>query len=75
MIKSPTDANAAFFLAEVHWRLDHKELARRWFDKAAEWMDKNKTEAEKLRPYQSEAGKLMAIAEKPYPAKPNHQKP
>ena len=65
MLKSPIDANAALFLAEVHRRLDHKELARRWFDKAAEWMDKNKTEAEKLRQYYTEAGKLLGIPEKP----------
>ena len=68
-LKSATDANAALFLAEVHWRLDHKELARRWFDSAAQWMDKNKTEAEKLRPYQTETGKLLETPEKPSLAK------
>ena len=42
------------FLAEVHWRLDQKELARRWYTKAVEWMDKNKPEAEKLRQYRTD---------------------
>ena len=48
-LQSATDANAALLLAEVHWRLDHKDLARRWFNKAAAWMDKHQGEAEKLR--------------------------
>jgi eukaryotic-like serine/threonine-protein kinase len=64
-IRSALDANAALLLAEVHGQLDHKDLARRWFDKADKWMDKNKTEAEKLRQYRSDAGKLLGIAEKP----------
>jgi hypothetical protein len=66
---SATDANAAFFLAEVHWRLDQKDLARRWYDKAAAWTDKNKPEAEKLRPYRAAAAQLLGITEEPPTAK------
>ena len=73
--RSAIDANAAFFLAEVHWRLDHKELARRWYDKAVEWMDKNKSEDEKLRGYRDEAAKLLGIAEKPATAQEQPEKP
>src|SRR5208282_1150500 len=47
-LRSATEADAALLLAVVHWRLDQKGLARRWFDKAAAWMEKNKKEAEKL---------------------------
>ena len=79
-LHSATDANAALFLAEVHWRLDHRDLARRWFDKATGWIDKHAGEAEKLRQYQAEAGKLFGIPETPSPAKQQpekakHQKP
>ncbi len=66
-VQSATDANAALFLAEVHWRLHHKELARRWFDKAAAWMDEHQTEADKLRQYRVEAGKLLGSAATPSP--------
>ena len=66
--QSATEANAAMFLAEVHWRLDEKALARRWFDKADAWMVKNKTAAEKLRTARSEAAKLLGVAEKPIPS-------
>jgi len=77
---SALEANAALLLTEVHWRLDHKDLARRWYDKAVHWMDRNKGEAEKLRQYHTEAGKLLGITEKPAPAKQqpekaNHQEP
>ncbi len=74
-LRSATDANAAFFLAEVHWRLDQKELARRWYDKAVAWMDKNKTEAEKLRGYRDEAAKLLGIGEKPSTEKEQPRRP
>ena len=73
-LRSATDANAAFFLAEVHGRLDQKDLARRWFDKAAAWMDKNKNEAEKLRPFRAEAAQLLGITEKVRTVKDNSQK-
>ena len=68
-------ANAAFFLAQVHWRLDHKELARRWYDKAVAWMETNKTEDEKLRSYRDEAAKLLGIVGKSATAKEQGVKP
>jgi hypothetical protein len=74
-IDSATVANAAFLLAEVHTRLNQKELARRWYDKAAEWMEKNKPEDEKLRGYRDEAAKLLGIAEKPATAQEQPEQP
>jgi hypothetical protein len=73
-LRSATEANAAFFLAEVHGRLDQKELARRWYDKATEWMDKNKPVDEQLRGYRDEAAKLLGIGEKPATAKEQDKK-
>jgi serine/threonine protein kinase/tetratricopeptide (TPR) repeat protein len=72
-LESATHANAALFLAEVHWRLGHKDLARRWFDKATAWMDKNPTRAETLRRYRAEAAKLLGIPETPSTAKEKPQ--
>ncbi|MFH1266053.1 MAG: tetratricopeptide repeat protein [Planctomycetota bacterium] len=64
-LHSATDANAAFFLAEVHWRLDQKDLARRWFDKAAEWTDKNQPDDEDLRRCRAEAAELLGVSKTP----------
>ena len=61
-LESATDANAAFFLAEVHMRLDHKDLARRWYDKAAEWMDKHSTAATQLEKFRAEAADALGIS-------------
>ena len=30
-----------FFLAMAHWQLDQKAEARKWYDQAVEWMEKN----------------------------------
>jgi hypothetical protein len=64
-LESATHANAALLLAEVWWRLDRKDLARRWFDKAVGWIDKHPAEAEKLRAYREEAAQLLGIPDKP----------
>jgi hypothetical protein len=62
-LQSATEADAALLLAQVHWRLDHKEVARHWYDKAAVWMEKDKSEAEKLRPARTDAEKALGIGE------------
>jgi hypothetical protein len=61
--QSATEADAALFLATIHRRLDQTELARRWYNKAVEWMDKYKVEAEKLEPFRFEAARLLGITE------------
>ena len=30
-----------FFLAMAHWQLGNKDEARKWYDQAVEWMEKN----------------------------------
>ncbi|MGO9109493.1 MAG: tetratricopeptide repeat protein, partial [Thermoguttaceae bacterium] len=79
-IWSLLEAEVALVLAEVNWRLDHKDVAHRWYDQAVAWMDKNKGEAERLRHIRAEAAKLLGISEKvssvkQQPEKPNDQKP
>lgn len=61
-LRSATETNAAFFLAEVHWRLDHKELARRWYDRGVEWMDKKAPKDEQLLRFRAEADEEQAIS-------------
>ena len=48
-----------FFLATVYWQLGDKEEARRWYDKAAEWMDEHKPNDKELVRFRDEAAKLI----------------
>ena len=54
-----------FFLAMMHWKLDRKGEARKWYDRAVEWIVmKRYKEAELLR-FRAEAAELMRIADGP----------
>jgi serine/threonine protein kinase len=57
----PTDW---FFLAMAHWRLDDKEQARKWYNQAVGWTDKNKPKDEELRRFRAEAAELLGIEKK-----------
>jgi tetratricopeptide (TPR) repeat protein len=58
------DSSAWFFLAMAHWHLGNKDEARRWFDQAVGWMDKNQPENEELRRFRAEAAELLGLKEK-----------
>jgi tetratricopeptide (TPR) repeat protein len=49
------------FLAMSHARLGNVDEARRWYDKAGSWMDKNKTNDERLQGFRAEAEELLGI--------------
>lgn len=48
-----------FVLAMAHWQLDDKEEARRWYDKAVRWIEKQPSPNEELQRIQDEAAKLV----------------
>jgi tetratricopeptide (TPR) repeat protein len=50
-----------FLLAMIHWELGDKEKARRWYDKAAQWMSNNPAPKVELRCFQTEAAELLGI--------------
>ena len=50
-----------FFLAMAHWQLDSRDEARKWYDQAVVWMDKNQAKTEELRQFRAEAEELMGI--------------
>ena len=50
-----------FFLAMAHSKMDHEEQARKWYDQAVQWMDKNKPQDEELRRFRAEAAELLGI--------------
>jgi len=53
-LRSGGDSTDWLFLAMAHWQLAHKDEARQWYDKAVEWMDKNKPDHEELRRFRAE---------------------
>jgi tetratricopeptide (TPR) repeat protein len=61
---SPGDSLEWFPLAMAHWKLGHKDEARRWYDRAVEWMDKNNPRGPLLRRTRAEAAELLGIKEK-----------
>jgi serine/threonine protein kinase/Tfp pilus assembly protein PilF len=50
-----------FFLAMTHWQLGHKDEARRWYDKAVAWMEKNRPQDQEFLQFRGEAAKLLEI--------------
>jgi serine/threonine protein kinase/tetratricopeptide (TPR) repeat protein len=59
------DSSDWFFLAMAQWQLGDKQQARLWYDKAVQWMDKNKPRDEELRRFRAEAATLLKIEDKP----------
>jgi tetratricopeptide (TPR) repeat protein len=53
-----------FFVAMVHWRLDRKDEARQWYNKAVAWMEKHQPKNEELRRFRAEAEELLGIDKK-----------
>jgi tetratricopeptide (TPR) repeat protein len=49
-----------FFLAMAHWRLGDHGQARRWFDRAAQWMDRHQPHDDELRRFRAEAQAMLA---------------
>ena len=43
----------------------HRDVARTWYDRAAEWMEKNRPRNEALRRFRMEAEELLGINAKP----------
>jgi tetratricopeptide (TPR) repeat protein len=52
-----------FFLAMAHWQRGDKEEARRWYDTAVKWMDKNAPTNESLIRFRAEAADLLQVSE------------
>jgi tetratricopeptide (TPR) repeat protein len=53
-----------FFLAMAHWRLGKKDEARKRYDLAVQWMDKNQPKNEELRRFRVEAAQLIGVEKK-----------
>lgn len=53
-----------FFLAMAHWQRGNKDEARKWYDQAVQWMEKNQPQNEELRRFRTEAAELLGIKER-----------
>jgi tetratricopeptide (TPR) repeat protein len=53
-----------FFLAMAHWKLGDKDKAREWYNRAVQWMDKNKPKNEELLRFRAEAEELLGVEKK-----------
>jgi tetratricopeptide (TPR) repeat protein len=58
------DSNDWFLLAMAHWQIGHRDEARKWYDKAVEWMEKNQPQNEELRRFRAEAAGVLGLNEK-----------
>jgi tetratricopeptide (TPR) repeat protein len=59
------DAFDWFFLAMANWKLDQKDEAHKWYEKAAQWMENNAPQNEELRRFRAEAEELLGIKKQP----------
>ncbi len=53
-----------FFLAMAHWQVGDKEQARKWYDRAVDWVDKNQPADAQLRRFRAEAAELLGLNKK-----------
>ena len=51
------------FLAMTHWRLEEKQEARQWYDKAAKWTEDNQSGDEELDRLRNEVADLLDAAD------------
>src|SRR5262249_12513834 len=50
-----------FFLAMAKWKLGDKEAARKHYDQAVRWMDRNQPKNEELARFRAEAEELLEL--------------
>jgi hypothetical protein len=48
----------------AHWRLGHKDKARRYYDRAVQWMEASALNSQELRPLRAEAERLLGVKKK-----------
>jgi tetratricopeptide (TPR) repeat protein len=57
------DSNDYMFVAMAHWQLGHQDVARNWYGRAADWMERNNPKDYELRRFRAEAAELLGITE------------
>jgi serine/threonine protein kinase/Flp pilus assembly protein TadD len=57
------DSSDWFFLAMACWQLDEKEQARKYYDSAVQWMEKQRPDDKELRLFRAEAAGQLGVKE------------
>ena len=60
-LRNGGDSLEWFYLAMIHGRLGEKEQARKWYDQALQWMEKNDPDNGGLKFLRNEAAQLLRI--------------
>jgi tetratricopeptide (TPR) repeat protein len=64
-----------FILAMAQWQLGQKDEARKRYDQAVAWMDKNRPQNKELRRFRAEATELLGVKPPPAPRRRRRDKP
>jgi uncharacterized protein HemY len=64
-LRSGGDSFDGFFLAMAYQQLGDAQKARQWYDRAVQWMDRNKPQDEELRCFRGEAADMLGIKSEP----------
>jgi len=59
------DSWQRFFLAMAHWHLGQREVARSWYQRAANWLEKNAPDHLEGKRFLAEAAQLLELGAKP----------
>jgi tetratricopeptide (TPR) repeat protein len=60
-LRGGSECDDWFFLAMAHWKLGHKEEARKWHAQAIAWMEEKKPRDTHLRRFRAEAAALLGV--------------
>jgi tetratricopeptide (TPR) repeat protein len=55
------DSSEWFFLAKAYWQLGDKESARKWYDQAVQWTERNRPHDPQLRRFRQEAAEMLGV--------------
>ena len=62
-----------FFLAMAHWQLGDRVQARTWYDKAVDWMDKNRPQDDELKRFRARPRPCCALTSPRSPTTGRHR--
>src|SRR5262249_43767955 len=64
MVRSSYSSVNGFYLAMAYWKTGQRELARRAYDQAVAWMDKQRLHDEETRRFRAQAEKMLGIRDR-----------
>ncbi|HJQ82071.1 MAG TPA: protein kinase [Lacipirellulaceae bacterium] len=62
-LRAGGDATDWYFVAMAHWQLGRHEQARKWYDRASQWMKKNQRPSDELQRFRAVATELIGVSD------------